>query len=240
MNALEINGLCAGYDAYDVIRDITMHVGAAERVGLFGPNGHGKTTILHAISSLIPTRQGRISFLGRPVENLAAQSIVEQGLIHVSQANVLFPDMEVLETLELSAYPKRARADRSVNLDKVFQLFPRLKERRKQQCKTLSGGERQMLSIGTGLMCSPVMLMLDEPTLGLSPKLKDELAEAIAAISRTGIPLLLVEQDIAFVLSLVDRMYLIDHGEVAREIAHGGAIDHDEIMHMYFGDGSAK
>ena len=140
MNALEIRGLCAGYDAYDVIRDITMHVGANERVGLFGPNGHGKTTILNAISSLILARRGRISFLGQSIENRSAQSIVEQGLIHVSQANVLFPDMEVLETLELSAYPKRARTDRTANLDKVFQLFPRIKERRKQQCKTLSGG----------------------------------------------------------------------------------------------------
>lgn len=239
MNALEIDGLCAGYDAYDVVRDITMHVGAGERVGLFGPNGHGKTTILHAISSLIPARHGRISLFGQPIENRSAQSIVEQGLIHVSQANVLFHDMEVFETLELSAYPKRARADKSANLEKVFQLFPRLKERRRQYCKTLSGGERQMLSIGTGLMCSPAMLMLDEPTLGLSPRLKDELAGAISAISATGIPLLLVEQDIAFVQSLVDRMYLIDHGEVAREIGRDGAIDHDEIMHMYFGDGNA-
>lgn len=239
MNALEINGLCAGYDAYDVVRDIAMRVGANERVGLFGPNGHGKTTILNAISSLIPARKGQISFFDRSIENRSAQSIVEQGLIHVSQANVLFPDMEVFETLELAAYPKRARADKAANLDKVLQLFPRLKERRRSHCKTLSGGERQMLSIGTGLMCSPAMLMLDEPTLGLSPRLKDELAEAISAISATGIPLLLVEQDIAFVLSLVDRMYLIDHGEVAREVARGGSVDHDEIMRMYFGDRSA-
>lgn len=234
--ALDVRGLRAGYEAYDVLQDITIQVGAHERVGLFGPNGHGKTTLLSAISKVISIRRGSVAFMGEAIEGLSARAIVERGLVHVPQANQLFPDMEIMETLELAAYTARARVDAKVNLDYVLGLFPRLAERRRQQCKTLSGGERQMLSIGVGVMCAPRMLMLDEPTLGLSPKLKEELAAAIGEISKRGIPLLLVEQDISFVLSLVDRMYFVDHGEIAREIEHGKGVDLGEIMDMYFGE----
>ncbi len=234
-DALRIEGLRAGYDHFDVLKGMSLHVGSAERVGLFGPNGHGKTTLLNAVSATLPRRNGSVSFFGERIDCARPQEIVALGLIHVPQANVLFPDMEIMETLELAAWPPRAKADRAANLDKVLTLFPRLAERRRQRAKTLSGGERQMLSIGVGLMCAPRMLMLDEPTLGLSPKLKDELADAIGAISAGGTPLLLVDQDIAFVLSLVDRMYLVDHGTITREIDRSGGVDHQEIMDMYFG-----
>jgi branched-chain amino acid transport system ATP-binding protein len=234
--ALEVSGVRAGYDSYDVLMGVSLKVGANERVGLFGPNGHGKTTLLNAISGVIKPRVGNIRFLGDEIAGKSPQAVVDRGLIHVPQANLLFPQMEVMETLELAAFCKRAKPEKSANLDKVLQLFPRLKERRRQQCKTLSGGERQMLSIGVGLMCAPKMLMLDEPTLGLSPKLKDELAVAIGEISQTGIPLLLVEQDISFVLSLADRMYLVDHGEITREVSKGQDVDHEQIMQMYFGE----
>jgi branched-chain amino acid transport system ATP-binding protein len=239
-NALEINGLRAGYDASDVLLGMTLYVGRGERVGLFGPNGHGKTTLLNAISRVIAPRGGEVRFRDEPIQDLPPQKIVERGLIHVPQANRLFPDMQVLETLELAAFVPRAQGALKENLDYVLRLFPRLAERRTQQCKTLSGGERQMLSIGVGLMSAPRMLMLDEPTLGLSPKLKDELAAAISEISSRSIPLLLVEQDIAFILSLVDRMYLVDHGEITREITRGDEVDHQAIMDMYFGADSGR
>jgi branched-chain amino acid transport system ATP-binding protein len=234
--ALVVEQLHAGYDSNDVLRDVSLRVGQTERVGLFGPNGHGKTTLLNAISAIIKPHSGSIQFMGEEISGLGANAIVSRGLVYVPQANILFPTMEIEETLELAAYVQRARAERKARMEQVYEMFPRLKERRRQLCRTLSGGERQMLAIGVGLMSNPRMLMLDEPTLGLSPKLKDELATVIDQISRTGIPLLLVEQDISFVLSLVDRMYMVDHGEIAREISKGSSVDHDDIMRMYFGE----
>lgn len=235
VDALTVRDLRSGYGSYDILQGVSLRVGQGERVGVFGPNGHGKTTLLNTISGIVRAGAGAISFMGQDITRADAATIVERGLIHVPQANLLFPAMEIQETLELAAYTRRAREQRGASLERVYGLFPRLKERRTQLCRTLSGGERQMLAIGVGLMCRPNMLLLDEPTLGLSPKLKDELAAAIDSISRSGVPLLLVEQDISFILSLVDRMYLIDHGEVAQEIVRGSEIDHQEIMRMYFG-----
>jgi branched-chain amino acid transport system ATP-binding protein len=239
MPLLEVQDVVAGYGAAPVLHGISLALGAKERVGLFGPNGHGKTTLLRVISGLLTAQGGTVCLGGEAIEQVGARRIVERGLIHVPQANMLFPELTVLENLDLGAYSRRARPHAAGNLERVLTLFPRLQERRRQPVKTLSGGERQMVSIGVGLMGQPAILMLDEPTLGLAPKIKDELLEAIGAIARRAIPLLIVEQDVDFLLALTDRLYMIQHGGVALETAAGAGLDHDAIMQMYFGQETA-
>ncbi len=232
---LEVRDLETGYGRTPVLHGVSLKLDEGMRVGLIGPNGHGKTTIMRAISGLLLPWKGDILLGGKSIAGSSPAEIVAEGLIHVPQANALFPYMTVLENLELGAWPKRARAAKQETLEQVFRLFPRLKERRRQECRTLSGGERQMVSIGVGLMARPSILMLDEPTLGLSPKLKGELRDAIGAISGTGVPLILVEQDVSFMLSLTDRFYLVSEGRVAAEFSAADALDHGKIMGMYFG-----
>ncbi len=233
---LEVSGLETGYGRAGVLHGIDLAMEDNQRIGLFGPNGHGKTTLLKAISGLLPTRAGSIRFMDIDISNAAPRHIVDLGIVHVPQGNKLFPDMTVDENLSLGAYSKRSRASAKDNLERVYEIFPKLKQRGTQLCKTLSGGERQMVSIGIGVMSDPKLLLLDEPTLGLAPKLKDELCEAIDKISQTGLPLIVVEQDVEFLLTLAERLYMINHGEVVRAISSDDDIDHGEIMKMYFGE----
>lgn len=236
---LEVAAVRAGYGAISVLDGLSLRVEEGESIGLFGPNGHGKSTLLRTISGLVRATEGRIRFDGVEITDRRPADIVAAGLVHSPQGNTLFGDMGVAETLELAAFTPRARVERDRRLRDVYGLFPRLAERRRQPARTLSGGERQMLSIGCAMMCAPRLLMLDEPTLGLSPRLKEELAEAIAAIAASGIPLVVVEQDVEFLLQLAGRLYMIEHGEVAREIDCANTPDHAEIMQLYFGGGSA-
>ena len=239
MNALlHVQGIHAGYSGVPVLRGITLHLDAKEAIGLFGPNGHGKTTILRTVSGLLRPTSGTITFDGKDITRAKPSAIVAAGLVHAQQGNTLFGQMGVEETLELAAYTPRARTGWRDRLGRVHALFPRLAERRRQQARTLSGGERQMLSIGCALMCNPRLLILDEPTLGLSPRLKDELRQAIAAIAADGVPLIVVEQDVEFLLGVSSRLYLIEQGEVRGEIDKAHAPDHQEIMDMYFGTGA--
>lgn len=232
---LEVDSVTAGYGAFPVLRGVSIQAQSGEAVGLFGPNGHGKTTLLRTISGLLKSDTGAVRFDGQNISGARPSDIVTMGLVHAQQGNALFGDMEVLETLELAAFTTRARPARTETLKQVHALFPRLAERRHQLVRTLSGGERQMLSIGCALMCQPRLLMLDEPTLGLSPRLKEELAGAIGEIGASGIPLVVVEQDVEFLLELADRLYLLEHGEITREIDRANAPDHQEIIEMYFG-----
>ncbi|MDU9005307.1 ABC transporter ATP-binding protein [Sedimentitalea todarodis] len=234
-NVLNIEGIEAAYGNVTVLRGINLHVGQGESIGLFGPNGHGKTTLLRVISGLMKPTAGKVTFDGVDITAARPPVIVSKGLVQSQQGNTLFGDMGVAETLQMAAFTKPARAQAKQSLAQVYGLFPRLAERGPQKAKTLSGGERQMLSIGAALMCAPRLLLLDEPTLGLSPKLKEELAVALKEIS-ASVPVVVVEQDVELLLSLADRLYLIEHGEVEREIGQDDAPDHQEIMEMYFGE----
>jgi branched-chain amino acid transport system ATP-binding protein len=232
---LEITDLATGYGRTQVLWGVTLSLNEGERIGLFGPNGHGKSTLLKAISGLLKPWSGTIKLDGQDIGGAVPRDIVDRGLIQVPQGNILFPQLTVNENLRLGAYGRRARPVRDENLARVFELFPRLAERRKQLSRTLSGGERQMLAIGVGLMSVPSVLMLDEPTLGLAPKLKDELLEAIGKISKGGVPLVLVEQDVEFLVSLTDRLCMINHGAVTLNVTATERLDHADIMQMYFG-----
>jgi branched-chain amino acid transport system ATP-binding protein len=232
---LEVESLRTGYGRIEVLHGVSLFVNAGEAVGLFGPNGHGKTTLLRAISGLLPAAQGTIRFDGRNIANGSADAIVEAGIIHVAQASALFPRMTVLEALTLGAYRKAAWPHRKATLEKVFAIFPRLAERRSQNCRTLSGGERQMAAIGVGLMAMPRLLMLDEPTLGLAPKIRQELARQIGLVAQTGTSLVVVDQDVDLLLGLCERLYLIENGMVALEINDRSELQHQDIVQRYFG-----
>lgn len=233
---LDIQGVKAGYGSIPVLHGIDMHLASDEAIGLFGPNGHGKTTLLRTVSGLLRPSAGKIIFEGQEITSSKPSAIVAAGLVQAQQGNTMFGDMGVEETLQLSAFSPRARENWQERLAEVHAIFPRLAERRRQRARTLSGGERQMLSIGCAMMCAPRVLILDEPTLGLSPRLKGELREAIDTIAKKGVPLIVVEQDVEFLLELTNRLYLIEQGEVASEIGRDNAPDHQEIMDMYFGE----
>jgi branched-chain amino acid transport system ATP-binding protein len=232
---LEVRNLEVGYGRTRVLHGLSIELGTHRRIGLIGPNGHGKTTLLRAISGLLTPWSGEILLEGQRIGGRDPAAIVAEGLIHVPQANALFPYMTVAENLGLGAYVKRARAKKTETLKEVYELFPRLWERRSQECRTLSGGERQMVSIGAALMAQPKILMLDEPTLGLSPKLKAELCDAIDGISQTGVPTIVVEQDISFMLRLTDYFYLVHQGQVSAEFSSSDKLDNSQIMDMYLG-----
>jgi branched-chain amino acid transport system ATP-binding protein len=211
---LEVESLVAGYGAIEVLRGISLRVGAGEIVAVLGANGVGKTTLNNAISGIIRPRAGHIRFDGEPITGAAPRAIVQRGLIHVPEGRKIFPNLAVRENLWLGGYA-RARQNRARNLDRVFALFPRLSERAAQAAGSLSGGEQQMLAIGRGLMAEPRLLILDEPSLGLSPLLVEEMFALIARLGAEGTPVLLVEQNVVQSLAVAARAYVIEKGVVA-------------------------
>ncbi|MHB2169798.1 ABC transporter ATP-binding protein [Alsobacter sp. R-9] len=208
---LAIDGLVAGYGGVDVLRGLDMQVAQGEIVAVLGSNGVGKTTLNKVLSGVLRARAGRVRFDGADVTGAAPSAIVEAGLIHVPEGRKIFPDMSVRENLELGSY-RRATKNRAANIEKVFATFPRLRERVRQRAGTLSGGEQQMLAIGRGLMAEPRLLILDEPSLGLSPLLVEEMFGLVQALNRDGLTILLVEQNVMQSLGLAHRAYVLETG----------------------------
>ena len=213
---LEIEGLVAGYSGVPILRGVSLRVGAGEVVAVLGANGVGKTTLNKAVSGLVRPSAGEIRFDGARIDRASPAEIVAAGQIHVPEGRRIFPNMSVRENLELGSY-RRAKANRARNLEHVYGIFPRLKERAGQRAATLSGGEQQMLAIGRGLMGEPRLIILDEPSLGLSPLLVEELFGLIARIAADGLAVMLVEQNVVQSLALAARAYVLENGHVVLE-----------------------
>jgi branched-chain amino acid transport system ATP-binding protein len=208
---LSVNGVHAGYGGTEILRGIDFAVHSGEIVTVLGANGTGKSTLSMTISGVVRPWQGAIRFKGAAIERERPAEIVSRGLIHVPEGRRIFPDMTVRENLDLGSY-RRARNHRAINRERVFSIFPRLSERQAQRAGTLSGGEQQMLAIGRGLMAEPELLLLDEPSLGLSPLLVEELFTLIKAIHAQGVALLLIEQNVVQSLEVAQRAYILDNG----------------------------
>lgn len=234
---LEVTGLRVVYGHAAAVHGASLRVGQGSVVTVIGSNGAGKTSTLAALMGVLPA-SGVVLFEGVSIAGLDVASRVARRMVLVPEKRELFEDMTVQKNLMLGAYQRYRSGERDfrAEYDQVYKLFPRLSERRRQIAGTLSGGERQMVAIGVGLMGAPKLLMLDEPTLGLSPRLRGELAVAIEAIRSLGVPLVLVDQDIAFLEGLIDTLYLFDHGRISRRIAKADMPTHEEIMKLMFGE----
>ncbi len=215
MNAplLQIQGLQSGYGAVQVLRGVDLMVQPGETVALLGSNGAGKTTLNMTLSGLVATRAGRVVFDGTDITGWHHRRVVQQGLIHVPEGRKVFPNLSVRENLELGAFA-RGRERREQNMERVCAIFPRLLERMAQLAGTLSGGEQQMLAIGRGLMAEPRLLILDEPSLGLSPLLVEEMFALIGRLRQEGLAVLLVEQNVGQSLDIADRAYVLENGAI--------------------------
>lgn len=231
---LDVQALCAGYGAFEVLHGITLTVVPGEVVAVLGANGAGKTTLNRTLSGLLRPRGGTIRFAGSDIAGADHAAIVRAGLVHVPEGRRVFPNLSVRENLLLGTYV-RGRADRARTLARVLEIFPRLAERLRQKAGSMSGGEQQMLAIGRGLMAQPKLLILDEPSLGLSPKLVEDLFVLIGRLRAEGLALLLVEQNVVQSLAIAARAYVIEHGRVALSGAADALAQDKRLRAAYLG-----
>ncbi|MEH2485996.1 ABC transporter ATP-binding protein [Bradyrhizobium sp. AZCC 2230] len=232
---LELKGVSAVYGAVPAISQVSIRVNAGEAVGLLGANGAGKSTTLRAISGLVRLTSGIISFDGIDLASLPPHKVPELGIAHVPEGRQVFPEMSVQENLEIGAFVPKAKVERAKTMALVYEIFPRLAERKKQLAGTMSGGEQQMLAVGRGLMLKPRLLMLDEPSLGLAPVMTDVTFEKIAEISKMGTAILLVEQNVSRALSLVDRAYVLESGRVTMQGNSEELANSKQVQSAYLG-----
>ncbi len=232
---LEVDRINTFYDQFQVLHDISIKIGDGELVALFGPNGHGKSTLLKTICGLMTPSSGTILFDGIQIEKIPPMKIVGMGLVYIAEDRHLFPQMTVMENLKLGAYTPGARKRESENLEFVLHLFPRLKEREKQLAQTLSGGEARMLAIGRGLMSDAKFLAIDEPSLGLSPLLRTEVFNKIREINKKGVSILLVEQNVTETTGLADRIYLLEDGRIVLEGTEEKVFSNDHVREVLIG-----
>jgi branched-chain amino acid transport system ATP-binding protein len=235
MNLLEINDLASGYEGVQILWGANLRLEQGKLTTLVGANGVGKTTLLATVMGLLRPWQGTVTFAGQEVTHLSAHGRAQAGMVLVPEGRQLFTEMTVYENLEMGAFSKRAHANYQQNLEKVFELFPRLQERAKQKAGTLSGGEQQMVAVARGLMAEPEILFLDELSLGLSPLLALTLFESLTQLKKTGLTMLLVEQNVSMALAVSDYAYVLAEGRVHLEGPARDLLKNDEVRQAYLG-----
>ena len=232
---LEVKNLSVSYGAIEAVKDISFTVNAGEIVSLIGANGAGKTTTLHTITGLVPAKSGSVMYNGVDLLKTHNNKIVTLGMAHIPEGRHVFTRMSVAENLEMGAFSLKDQSDLKKDLDMVYGLFPRLKERRNQKAGTLSGGEQQMLAMGRALMSHPKTILMDEPSMGLSPKLVKEIFSIIRKLHEQGITILLVEQNAKMALSIADRAYVLETGRITMEGDAKELLNNEQVRKAYLG-----
>ena len=236
MAMLEVKDLEVYYGVIQAIKGVSFHVDQGEVIALIGANGAGKTTMLHTVTGLFAPKKGSVYFEGKEITKMPAHKIVSLGMAHVPEGRRVFAELSVYENLKMGAYTRKDRSEIEATLEKVYERFPRLKERRNQMAGTLSGGEQQMLAMGRALMSKPKIILMDEPSMGLSPILVNEIFDIIQEVSNSGTTVLLVEQNAKKALSIADRAYVLETGKISIEGKAKDLLEDDSIKKAYLGE----
>ena len=236
MAMLEVKDLEVYYGMIQAIKGISFEVNKGEVIALIGANGAGKTTTLHTITGLLPPKKGSVMFEGKDITKIPAHKIVSMGMAHVPEGRRVFADLSVYENLKLGAYTRKDKENLNKDLESIYERFPRLAERKNQSAGTLSGGEQQMLAMGRALMSKPSIILMDEPSMGLSPILVNEIFDIIESISKSGTTVLLVEQNAKKALSIADRAYVLETGKIVTSGKASELLEDDSIKKAYLGE----
>lgn len=236
MSMLEVKDLEVYYGVIQAIKGISFHVDKGEVIALIGANGAGKTTTLHTVTGLLSPKAGRVIFEGKDITKVPAHKIVSMGMAHVPEGRRVFAELSVYENLKMGAYTRKNKSEIEESLQNVYKRFPRLEERKNQMAGTLSGGEQQMLAMGRALMSKPKIILMDEPSMGLSPIMVNEIFDIIRSVSEGGTTVLLVEQNAKKALSIADRAYVLETGKIVLEGKAADLLENDSIKKAYLGE----